>query len=215
MVHTYDYLEEAGMWLSLATYQTSPKSNGLKQPFIIFYVSSGWMGSAGWVLLGAVHAQMAAEAWGIWKLEWAGYPRRLSHMLAGKAGCQLECPRLVSAGGLGVSQHGSWVLRGSISRGSVSRGRKQKPPGQLRAEPTSLSPYSTGPCGHRPTKIQEDQVDSTSWRWGGKVTLLRACGMGDVAVICGKESKFLPRHLFFFSPPSQGFANICGPHWGK
>lgn len=134
-------------------------------------------------------AELVGSCWGsgIWRLEWTGRPRWRSHMVAVEAGCQLECLHMVSPAGLGVPQHGGWVLRGNISRVNVSRGRRSKLPGRLRAELTWLLPYCSGPCHHTPTRIQGDQVDSTSWRGGGKVTLWRACGMGDVAVVFGKE----------------------------
>ena len=66
-------------------------------------------------MLEAAYAQMAARTADIWSLEWMGYPRWLSHTLGLEAGCQLECPHMASPGGLGVSQHGGGVLRGSIS----------------------------------------------------------------------------------------------------
>lgn len=51
-----------------------------------------------------------------------------------------------------------WLGSESRYLKSIPRGRKQKLPGLLRAELTSLLLYSTGLCSCRPTQVQGEQV---------------------------------------------------------
>lgn len=153
---------------------------------------------------------MAAGTAGIWRLEWTGYPRWLSHMLALEAGCQLECPHMVSL--MAWVSHSMVAVSWEGASQDECFKRKEAEaarPGKGWAYFPSLLPYSTGPCSHRPMKIQADQVDSTSWWGGDNVKLQESMWHGRCFSYLWKGVK-ISVMAFPPAPPYQGFANICG-----
>lgn len=145
------------------------------------------------------------------RLCWVGYPRCVNPMVVG-AGHQLEVRlRFLTMAtwslsvGLEFSQHGGWVLRGSVLGASIPRNKKWRLLGQLRPRPgasTVLIPLcSIGQSSNGLTQIQEGGEIVASFYGRAARPHHRTYGLGDLLV--GIFGKYNGTHHFHVCWPAS------------